>query len=49
VETTIDVHVRAVQDELPAGLAKMLNILADTIEAPPPLPAPTGGGGKPEK
>lgn len=43
VETTIDVHVHAVQDELPAGLAKMLNILADTIEAPPAaanLPAP---------
>jgi len=39
VETTIDVHVHAVQDELPAGLAKMLNILADTIEAPP-----AGGG-----
>jgi Protein of unknown function (DUF2589) len=32
VETTIDVHVHAVQDELPAGLAKMLNILTDTIE-----------------
>lgn len=45
VETTIDVHVHAVQDELPAGLAKMLNILADTIEAPPPLPAPSAGGG----
>ena len=37
VETTIDVHVHAVQDELPAGLAKMLNILADTIQAPPAL------------
>jgi Protein of unknown function (DUF2589) len=47
VETTIDVHVHAVQDELPAGLAKMLNILADTIQAPPPaaLEAPAGGGG----
>ena len=33
VETTIDVHVHAVQDELPAGLAKMLDILASTIEA----------------
>ncbi|MEO1201672.1 MAG: DUF2589 domain-containing protein [Pseudomonadota bacterium] len=32
VETTIDIHVHAVQDELPAGLAKMLNILTDTIE-----------------
>ncbi len=36
VETTMDVHVHAVQDELPAGLAKMLNILAETIEAPSP-------------
>ena len=43
VETTIDIHVHAVQDELPAGLAKMLNILADTIEAPP-----ADGQGKPE-
>jgi len=45
VETTIDVHVHAVQDELPAGLAKMLNILADTIEAPPPASTQPGGGG----
>ncbi len=49
VETTIDVHVHAVQDELPAGLAKMLNILADTIQAPPAAveapPARGGGGG----
>jgi len=46
VETTIDVHVHAVQDELPAGLAKMLNILADTIQAPPPVAElPSGGGG----
>jgi hypothetical protein len=44
VETTIDIHVHAVQDELPAGLAKMLNILADTIEAPPPVAADAGGG-----
>lgn len=34
VETTIDVHVHAVQDELPAGLSKMLDILTDTINAP---------------
>lgn len=40
VETTIDIHVHAVQDELPAGLAKMLNILTDTIET---LPAGSGG------
>lgn len=36
VETTIDVHVHAVQDEMPAGLSKMLEILTDTIQAPPP-------------
>lgn len=48
VETTIDVHVHAVQDELPAGLAKMLNILADTIQAPPPT-AELPGPPKPEK
>ncbi len=45
VETTIDVHVHAVQDELPAGLAKMLNILADTIQAPPAIAEQPGGGG----
>jgi len=43
VETTIDVHVHACQDELPAGLAKMLNILADTIQAPQPTAPPAGG------
>ncbi|MEQ9608282.1 MAG: DUF2589 domain-containing protein [Kiloniellaceae bacterium] len=48
VETTIDIHVHAVQDELPAGLAKMLNILADTIQAPPPT-AELPGPSKPEK
>lgn len=50
VETTIDVHVHAVQDELPAGLSKMLNILADTIQAPipttPEIPEASGGGGR---
>ena len=34
VETTMDVHVHAVQDEMPAGMAKMLEILTDSIEAP---------------
>lgn len=50
VETTIDIHVHAVQDELPAGLAKMLNILSDTIQAPLPVSEQGdggGGGGKP--
>ena len=45
VETTIDIHVHAVQDELPAGLAKMLNILSDTIQAPLPVADQGGGGG----
>ena len=50
VETTIDVHVHAVQDELPAGLAKMLNILTDTIEAGEKGKKDTSTtGGKPEK
>lgn len=52
VETTIDVHVHAVQDELPAGLAKMLNILADTIQAPPAaaaLPAEAADKTDPKK
>ena len=40
VETTIDVHVHAVQDEMPAGMSKILNILSDSITAPPPV----GGG-----
>ena len=42
VETTMDVHVHAVQDELPAGLAKMLEILTDTIQKPAPVEAPPG-------
>jgi len=45
VETTIDIHVHAVQDELPAGLSKMLNILSDTIEAPPQIAPDAGDGG----
>jgi hypothetical protein len=32
VEYTIDVNVHAVQDDMPAGLAKVLNILTDSIE-----------------
>jgi hypothetical protein len=44
VETTIDVHVHAVQDELPAGLSKMLEILSDTIKAPAVSDAGGGGG-----
>lgn len=32
VEYTIDVNVHAVQDDMPAGMAKVLNILTDSIE-----------------
>jgi len=31
-EYTMDIHVRAVQDEMPAGLSKMLDILEDAIK-----------------
>lgn len=34
VEYTVDVRVHAVQDDMPAGLARMLSILTDTIEGP---------------
>jgi Protein of unknown function (DUF2589) len=33
VEYTIDVNVHAVQDDMPAGMAKVLNILTDAISA----------------
>jgi Protein of unknown function (DUF2589) len=35
VEYTIDVNVHAVQDDMPAGMAKVLNILTDAITAKP--------------
>ena len=39
---TLDVHVHAVQDEIPAGLGRILNILEDTIkESRGALPAST--------
>ena len=42
-EMTMNVHVRAVQDELPAGMSRILNILEDLVkENRPSLPAPTG-------
>jgi hypothetical protein len=31
VEYTIDVNVHAVQDDMPSGMAKILNILSDSI------------------
>ena len=49
VETTMDVHVHAVQDALPGGLAKMLNILAETIEAPTSAEPPAGQNSQTDK
>lgn len=41
-EYTMNVHVRAVQDDIPAGLSRILTILSDTIkEARAALPEPT--------
>lgn len=34
-EYRLDIHVRAVQDEMPAGLSKMLDILEDAIQDEP--------------
>jgi hypothetical protein len=31
-EYRLDIHVRAVQDEMPAGLSKVLDILEDAIQ-----------------
>ncbi|WP_317933234.1 DUF2589 domain-containing protein [Halioxenophilus sp. WMMB6] len=36
VEHTVDVTVHAVQDDVPGGLARILNILTKTIEEPTP-------------
>lgn len=46
VEHCVDVHVHAVQDDMPAGMARMLSILTHTIEE---LPASTAKPGKPAK
>jgi hypothetical protein len=41
VEYTMDVYVHAVQDDIPAGLNKVLNMLTESIHnAPASLPAP---------
>ena len=41
VEHTIDISVHAVQDDMPAGLAKLLSIMTDSIRlTPSPTPAP---------
>lgn len=34
VEYTIDINVHAVQDDMPAGIAKVLNILTESIRTP---------------
>ena len=38
-EATVDVHVRAVQDEMPAGLTRILSILESSIRDERPEPA----------
>lgn len=45
VEYTMDVNVHAVQDEMPAGLAKVLNIMTDAIAST----NESGGGSTPAK
>jgi Protein of unknown function (DUF2589) len=45
-EATMNVHVRAVQDAMPAGLAKVLSILEASIkEKPKPVTSSNGNGG----
>jgi hypothetical protein len=44
-EYTMNIHVRAVQDDMPAGLAKVLNILEEAIKEKPATAAAAGGGG----
>lgn len=39
-EYKLDIHVRAVQDEMPAGLQKVLDILEDAIKDRPAVPVP---------
>lgn len=36
VEYTMDIYVHAVQDDIPAGMQKVLNILNDSIKGTPP-------------
>jgi hypothetical protein len=38
VEYTMDIYVHAVQDDIPAGMQKVLNILNDSIQKPAPSP-----------
>ena len=39
VEYTIDVHVHAVQDDMPGGMSKILNILTESINSQSPQSA----------
>jgi hypothetical protein len=43
-EYTMNIHVRAVQDDMPAGLAKVLNILENAIKEKPVVAAAAAGG-----
>ncbi|MEM7165335.1 MAG: DUF2589 domain-containing protein [Planctomycetota bacterium] len=47
VEYTMDIHVHAMQDDVPAGLAEVLKILTENVRiqapAPQPEPEPTPG------
>jgi hypothetical protein len=46
--STLTVHIHAVQDEMPGGMRKMLDILETAIEDKPPAPAvPPPGGPNP--
>ncbi|MGD8591581.1 MAG: DUF2589 domain-containing protein [Gammaproteobacteria bacterium] len=45
VEYTMDINVHAVQDDMPAGLAKVLNILTQSIDKPTQGGGGGGGGG----
>lgn len=40
VEYTMDIYVHAVQDDMPAGMQKVLSLLNDSIKGPPPTPTP---------
>lgn len=41
VEYTMDIYVHAVQDDIPAGMQKVLNLLNDSIKGAPKTPSPS--------
>lgn len=43
VEYTMDIYVHAVQDDMPAGMQKVLNMLNESIQGPPKAATPGGG------